>query len=67
MLQAFKRGDHLKRHILNVHDQDNPYHCGDCSKGFANIDFLLKHNETSHFGVVSKGPFCAWYSSYLIY
>uniref|UniRef100_H2YAX0 C2H2-type domain-containing protein n=1 Tax=Ciona savignyi TaxID=51511 RepID=H2YAX0_CIOSA len=33
--KVFKRGDHLKRHLLSVHDREHPYQCGECSKGFA--------------------------------
>ena len=45
---------------MSVHDEDHPYHCDDCDKGFPSVDTLTKHNQTSHFGVVNKGLFCAW-------
>ena len=51
----------MKRHLVRVHDDEHPYLCGDCPKGFPSVDDLAKHNQESHFGIVTKGPYCAWY------
>ncbi|XP_018668257.2 zinc finger protein 38 isoform X2 [Ciona intestinalis] len=56
--KVFKRGDHLKRHLLSVHDREHPYQCGECSKGFASISTLLRHRQTSHSGMTTKGHLC---------
>ncbi|CAK8675679.1 unnamed protein product [Clavelina lepadiformis] len=56
--KVFKRGDHLKRHLLSVHDRDHPYQCGECPKGFASIDSLIKHNQSSHPDLITSGHLC---------
>nr|CAB3265135.1 ZF(C2H2)-38 zinc finger protein 38 [Phallusia mammillata] len=56
--KVFKRGDHLKRHLLSVHDREHPYQCGECSKGFASVNTLTRHCQASHPGISTKGHLC---------
>lgn len=57
-IKVFRRGDHLKRHLLSVHDHEHPYQCGDCGKGFAAVPTLVKHAKSLHTGTVAKGLVC---------
>lgn len=57
-VKVFRRGDHLKRHLLSVHDHEHPYQCGECGKGFASVPTLAKHAKSLHIGSLSKGLMC---------
>ncbi|XP_039261337.2 uncharacterized protein LOC120337574 [Styela clava] len=57
-VKVFRRGDHLKRHLLSVHDHEHPYQCGECGKGFASVPTLSKHTKSLHIGVLTKGLMC---------
>lgn len=50
----FKRNDHLKRHIMKIHqvvsknDPENPYQCYICDKEFDVQRLLLRHLRVKH-------------------
>ena len=41
---------HLKMHILNVYEKNEPYQCSICEKAFCNEDLLKEHNAVVHEG-----------------
>ncbi|CCK73084.1 stress-responsive transcriptional activator MSN2 KNAG_0M02310 [Huiozyma naganishii CBS 8797] len=45
-LKAFKRSEHLKRHVRSVHSQERPYGCNICDKKFSRSDNLSQHLKT---------------------
>lgn len=50
--KAFKRSEHLKRHIRSVHSTERPFACHLCDKKFSRSDNLSQHIKTH-----SKGHF----------
>lgn len=41
--KAFKRSEHLKRHIRSIHNQERPFTCLQCNKKFSRNDNLQQH------------------------
>ncbi|KAL3232787.1 Zinc finger protein MSN4 [Nakaseomyces bracarensis] len=44
--KAFKRSEHLKRHIRSVHSTERPFACHLCDKKFSRSDNLSQHIKT---------------------
>ncbi|AGO10541.1 AaceriABR089Cp [[Ashbya] aceris (nom. inval.)] len=44
--KAFRRSEHLKRHIRSVHSSDRPFPCTYCDKKFSRSDNLSQHLKT---------------------
>ena len=44
--KAFKRGEHLKRHIRSIHSGEKPFVCPVCEKKFSRSDNLAQHSRT---------------------
>ena len=44
--KAFRRSEHLKRHIRSVHSSERPFHCVLCEKKFSRSDNLSQHLKT---------------------
>ena len=44
--KAFKRGEHLKRHIRSIHSGEKPFVCPVCEKKFSRSDNLVQHSRT---------------------
>ena len=44
--KAFKRSEHLKRHIRSVHSNERPFPCTLCEKKFSRSDNLSQHLKT---------------------
>ncbi|SCV03694.1 LAME_0H12486g1_1 [Lachancea meyersii CBS 8951] len=44
--KAFRRSEHLKRHIRSVHSTERPFHCSYCDKKFSRSDNLSQHLKT---------------------
>lgn len=44
--KAFKRSEHLKRHVRSVHSTDRPFSCHLCEKKFSRSDNLSQHIKT---------------------
>lgn len=44
--KAFRRSEHLKRHIRSVHSSERPFHCSYCDKKFSRSDNLSQHLKT---------------------
>ncbi|SCU86234.1 LAMI_0D01024g1_1 [Lachancea mirantina] len=44
--KAFRRSEHLKRHIRSVHSSERPFHCSFCDKKFSRSDNLSQHLKT---------------------
>lgn len=44
--KAFRRSEHLKRHIRSVHSNDRPFPCMFCEKKFSRSDNLSQHLKT---------------------
>ena len=44
--KAFRRSEHLKRHIRSVHSTDRPFACTFCEKKFSRSDNLSQHLKT---------------------
>ncbi|AMD20865.1 HDR123Cp [Eremothecium sinecaudum] len=44
--KAFRRSEHLKRHIRSVHSTDRPFPCTYCDKKFSRSDNLSQHLKT---------------------
>lgn len=44
--KAFKRSEHLKRHIRSVHSNERPFACTLCEKKFSRSDNLSQHLKT---------------------
>ena len=44
--KAFKRSEHLKRHIRSVHSNERPFPCTLCDKKFSRSDNLAQHLKT---------------------
>ncbi|SCU81738.1 LAFA_0C06876g1_1 [Lachancea sp. 'fantastica'] len=44
--KAFRRSEHLKRHIRSVHSTERPFHCPYCDKKFSRSDNLSQHLKT---------------------
>lgn len=44
--KAFRRSEHLKRHIRSVHSTERPFHCLFCDKKFSRSDNLSQHLKT---------------------
>lgn len=44
--KAFKRSEHLKRHIRSVHSNERPFPCTLCEKKFSRSDNLAQHLKT---------------------
>ncbi|CCK71471.1 stress-responsive transcriptional activator MSN4 KNAG_0H00550 [Huiozyma naganishii CBS 8797] len=45
-VKAFKRSEHLKRHVRSVHSNDRPFACTLCEKKFSRSDNLSQHLKT---------------------
>lgn len=44
--KAFKRSEHLKRHVRSVHSNERPFACTLCEKKFSRSDNLSQHLKT---------------------
>lgn len=44
--KAFRRSEHLKRHVRSVHSTERPFHCQFCDKKFSRSDNLSQHLKT---------------------
>jgi len=44
--KAFRRSEHLKRHVRSVHSTDRPFPCMLCEKKFSRSDNLSQHLKT---------------------
>lgn len=44
--KAFRRSEHLKRHIRSVHSSERPFACPTCDKKFSRSDNLAQHIKT---------------------
>ncbi|EDO14400.1 hypothetical protein Kpol_185p3 [Vanderwaltozyma polyspora DSM 70294] len=44
--KAFRRSEHLKRHIRSVHSSERPFACNYCEKKFSRSDNLSQHLKT---------------------
>ncbi|CCE65927.1 hypothetical protein TPHA_0N01460 [Tetrapisispora phaffii CBS 4417] len=44
--KAFRRSEHLKRHIRSVHSSERPFPCNYCEKKFSRSDNLSQHLKT---------------------
>ncbi|CCC71618.1 hypothetical protein NCAS_0H03080 [Naumovozyma castellii] len=45
-IKAFRRSEHLKRHIRSVHSSERPFACMFCEKKFSRSDNLSQHLKT---------------------
>lgn len=52
--KAFKRAEHLKRHIRSIHNQERPFTCLQCNKKFSRNDNLQQHMKIHERNAVEK-------------